>query len=640
VAGASLHTHLDLCLPALLASLYLEAELAEADGKPYDVELRDALLEAASTVALAVEDDGMHFLMSVLVGACAAKSPPHVRVGGAALLGLLCKESDVDLAEYQHTLLTMAISMLGAQSQPVLRAGHAALDTLVKGCAKERYPLLVPKMREQVAVVADEHRAACLAAGAPRGAPCLLPGLCLPKGLGPLQAVYLQGLMTGTPDLREAAAEALGEAIELTSAEALKPFVIQITGPLIRIVGDRFAAPVKAAILGTLALLISKGQALLKPFVPQLQTTCVKSLQDGTKLVRMRAAAALMRLASLSTRVEPLLNDLHNQLLGAEPGVQHALLCAIGGVLRTMTKPVGEAVLASLKASACGLLCGDEPELCDAAAYVLGGLARWGDAEGGGNGCDAEALLDAAEEASQEEADAWKQSRAQMRVHLSLLRHDVMHPGSLGPSLAAIYATAAEAAAHEKMDLRQLAAHSLARVGAAMARPEEAEVQAALAELQAEDGAAEVDGAAEAQMRESLAQAGAVAVPERLASLLAALLGDTVLEVRTSALHACKTLAKLAPPLLRAADGAVGAALLPGIVSSCKNKSNMLVQTVAIRALVHVLGACGWAQGDAPLPNTLDGETRLFVTDFAGKKWRAKANTDSDAERSDVDPCN
>ena len=144
----------------------------------------------------------MHFLMSVLVGACAAKSPPHVRVGGAALLGLLCKESDVDLAEYQHTLLTMAISMLGAQSQPVLRAGHAALDTLVKGCAKERYPLLVPKMREQVAVVADEHRAACLAAGAPRGAPCLLPGLCLPKGLGPLQAVYLQGLMTGTPDLR------------------------------------------------------------------------------------------------------------------------------------------------------------------------------------------------------------------------------------------------------------------------------------------------------------------------------------------------------------------------------------------------------------------------------------------------------
>ena len=48
--------------------------------------------------------------------------------------------------------------------------------------------------------------------------------------------------------------------------------------------------------------------------------------------------------------------------------MQHALLCAIGGVLRTMAKPVGEAALASLRASARGLLCGDEPELCDAAA--------------------------------------------------------------------------------------------------------------------------------------------------------------------------------------------------------------------------------------------------------------------------------
>ena len=49
---------------------------------------------------------------------------------------------------------------------------------------------------------------------------------------------------------------------------------------------------------------------------------------------------------------------------------------------------------------------------------------------------------------------------------------------------------------HEKMELRQLAAHALARVGAAMARPEEAEVQAALAELRAEDGAAEADAPA------------------------------------------------------------------------------------------------------------------------------------------------
>jgi len=63
-----------------------------------------------------------------------------------------------------------------------------------------------------------------------------LAGLRLHKGMGPLVGVYLHGLMTGSPDLREAAAAALGEAVELTPAETLKPFVIQITGPLIRCV--------------------------------------------------------------------------------------------------------------------------------------------------------------------------------------------------------------------------------------------------------------------------------------------------------------------------------------------------------------------------------------------------------------------
>lgn len=44
----------------------------------------------------------------------------------------------------------------------------------------------------------------------------------------------------------------LGEVVQLTSAAALRPFVIKITGPLIRVVGDRFPAEVKAAILKTL----------------------------------------------------------------------------------------------------------------------------------------------------------------------------------------------------------------------------------------------------------------------------------------------------------------------------------------------------------------------------------------------------
>ncbi len=57
----------------------------------------------------------------------------------------------------------------------------------------------------------------------------------------------------------------------------------QITGPLIRIIGDRFASGVKAAILGTMSALLGKAGPALKPFLPQLQTTFLKCLTDPVR---------------------------------------------------------------------------------------------------------------------------------------------------------------------------------------------------------------------------------------------------------------------------------------------------------------------------------------------------------------------
>ena len=72
----------------------------------------------------------------------------------------------------------------------------------------------------------------------------------------------------------------------MTDPAALKPYLIKTTGPLIRVVGDRFPSGVKAAILQTLCILLERGGASLKAFVPQLQTTFVKNLNDPMKQVR------------------------------------------------------------------------------------------------------------------------------------------------------------------------------------------------------------------------------------------------------------------------------------------------------------------------------------------------------------------
>ena len=66
--------------------------------------------------------------------------------------------------------------------------------------------------------------------------------------------------------MKEQAANGLGEVISLTSAAALRPFVVNITGPLIRILGDRFSWNVKVAVLQTLGLLLGKVWTLSTEF--------------------------------------------------------------------------------------------------------------------------------------------------------------------------------------------------------------------------------------------------------------------------------------------------------------------------------------------------------------------------------------
>ena len=77
-------------------------------------------------------------------------------------------------------------------------------------------------------------------------------------GIAPILPIFREAILNGDGDEKETAAQGLGEVIKVTSAQALQPSVVAITGPLIRILGDRFSANVKTAVLETLAILLAK----------------------------------------------------------------------------------------------------------------------------------------------------------------------------------------------------------------------------------------------------------------------------------------------------------------------------------------------------------------------------------------------
>lgn len=140
--------------------------------------------------------------------------------------------------------------------------------------------------------------------------------------------IFTNGLLGGSVDAREQSALGMDEIIRLTEPMALKTYVTQMTGSLIRIMGERVTAPVKAAILGALLSLLRRCPLFLRPFLPQLQRSFVRALADpvatgttpgviissttGTQQsVRSRAAEALGALMGLAqAKVDPVITEL------------------------------------------------------------------------------------------------------------------------------------------------------------------------------------------------------------------------------------------------------------------------------------------------------------------------------------------
>lgn len=205
----------------------------------------------------------------------------------------------------------------------------------------------------------------------------LLKILHLPvhSGLEPLLPIYQRGILYGTPTIREVAASGLGELISLTSSKYLAgPLIIKMTGPLLRIVGDRNPPAVKIAILRTLGMVLVKGGTALRAFVPQFQTTFVKALSDPSRQVRVEAIEALGLLMPLSTRVDPLLKELVAGSLGNPmAAVQTAMLEALATVLKKGGKKakLPDSISSALEAGK-DLLNHEDEGVREAAGRVIG----------------------------------------------------------------------------------------------------------------------------------------------------------------------------------------------------------------------------------------------------------------------------
>nr|CAG8471118.1 10487_t:CDS:10 [Entrophospora candida] len=310
VAGPALNKRLTNILSALMTSL----------GTETDEAIISELKETERALLLSIDEtDGLQTLMMMLFESVKSDDPVK-RSCSCDVLALFCNENKMDISRYIPEWIRVLILLLDDRQDDVVKSAWNALNSVTKNIKKDDLEQLVTTVRRAIKNVG--------VAGVD------LPGFCLPKGIGPILPIFLHGLMYGTPEIREQSALSIDDLVQRTSNNALRPFITQITGPLIRVIGDRYPPQVKAAILQTLSSLLDKVPAQLKPFIPQLQRTFIKSLTDPSSVVvRSRAASALGILISLQTRVDPLVTELVTGAKTSDPSLKETMLSALENVV-------------------------------------------------------------------------------------------------------------------------------------------------------------------------------------------------------------------------------------------------------------------------------------------------------------------
>lgn len=294
-----------------------------------DAELKTELEGSFDAVLLSVDEfDGLNTAMSVMLAL--VKHDDHRKRAAADLhLAKFFSSTEIDISRYYPDLIRVLLIAFDDSDSDVVKAAWTALSALTQRLRKEEMESLVISTRQALNQV-----------GVPGHS---LPGFSLPKGINAILPIFLQGLMNGNPDQRTQAALAISDMIDRTSADSLKPFVTQITGPLIRVVSER-SVEVKAAILLTLNNLLEKIPTFLKPFLPQLQRTFAKSLADTTSdVLRIRAAKALGTLITLTPRIDPLIAELVTGSKTPDAGVRNAMLKALYEVVAKAGSNMNEA---------------------------------------------------------------------------------------------------------------------------------------------------------------------------------------------------------------------------------------------------------------------------------------------------------
>lgn len=191
----------------------------------------EAIKNAGSAVMASVTNSGVIYITQELGKQIEHETDPRRRLFGIWLTEQYIKKSKAEFTEYIPVLYKYILSRIADPDPEVL---SNVVNALLAITSTVSHDLLIDHLefiRSCITSNASDarHRKGAIHSYGDNGE-FLLPLFSINKSLEPLLTIFIHGLMNGSPEIREIAADGIGEFALMSHAPVLKPFLIKTTG--------------------------------------------------------------------------------------------------------------------------------------------------------------------------------------------------------------------------------------------------------------------------------------------------------------------------------------------------------------------------------------------------------------------------
>ena len=283
----------------------------------------NTFITECESLLLSINDpEGVQTIITDLIGHAISSEQSITKLTALDMLAWFCEKTDADYIDHIDDLIRALMSLFTEKNENIVVKAWNCLNSILEPLKGNTLIQRLPTIRQSIRLIAQSpvfHESRLFDAYGNTDSKIHLPGFCLPKkGLSCILPVFKEGLLNGSPDIKEQSAATLCECIRLSDSASLKASVMAITGPLIRVLGERYSSSLKSVILDAIYFLLLKVEITLKPFLPQLQPTFLKNLVDINRTIRLKSGFALAKLLFMNPKMDTIINELLNYIKSNE----------------------------------------------------------------------------------------------------------------------------------------------------------------------------------------------------------------------------------------------------------------------------------------------------------------------------------